>query len=297
MKQRLLALALSSVWMASAQDDVSFKSSVSLVHVDTEVLAKNGAVVNGLTLNDFRVFDEGREQRLVSMSSEKEPLDLILLFDISASMRPQIARVAAAARQAATHLRKGDRVAIMCFNIGIAVSTPFVEDMSQLALGVEGVLRLQFGGGTAIRYAINAAAERFGKEAYSGRRRAILVITDNAGMPANEMAVVRNIWDADTVVSGLIVASTGKGAIKGPNGGKLDPLAEKSGGDTVHPADPGPAFVEMIERLRSRYSLYYATPEGQAGTYHQIRVELAPEARAKYPNSRISAKQRYKLTR
>ncbi|MCU1326798.1 MAG: von Willebrand factor, type [Bryobacterales bacterium] len=296
MKYRLIALLLSAAWLATSQDDVSFRSGVSLVHVDTEVLSKRGEIVKGLALKDFRVFDEGREQKLISFSAEEQPLDLILLFDISASMRPNIAKVAAAARQAAAQLRRGDRVAIMCFNFDIAVSTPFVEDMSQVAVGVEGVLRLQFGGGTAIRYAVNAAAQRFTKEPYTGRRRAILVITDNVGAPASEIGVVHNLWDADAVVSALVVW-TGPKMPKGPGKGSVDPLAERSGGAVVRATDPGRGFVELIERIRSRYSLYYATPEGQPGTYHSIRVELGQDARSKYPNAKISTRQSYRLTR
>jgi VWFA-related protein len=295
MKLRLLALLTFASLAMTAQDDVSFRSGVSLVHVDTEVLSKSGEIVHGLTLNDFRVFDEGREQKLISMSAEEQPLDLILLFDISASMRPNIAKVAAAAREAAAQLRKGDRVAIMCFNLGIVVATPFVEDMSQVAIGVEGVLRLQFGGGTAIRYAVDAAAQRFMKEEHTGRRRAILVITDNVGMPSSETPVVHDLWDADVVVSALVVW-TGSKMPKGPGRGTVDPLAEKSGGDVVRSKDPGPSFVALIERIRSRYSLYYATPQGQPGTFHSIRVELASEARSKFPNAKISTRQSYRLT-
>ena len=286
-----LALALS----AGAQEDVSFRSDVSLVHVDTEVLDKDGRSVSGLAMTDFRIFDEGREQKIVSLSAEEQPLDLILLFDISASMRPHIQRVAVAARRAAARLRQGDRVAIMCFNTDIAISTPFVEDMGEVAVGVEGVLRLQFGGGTAIRASINAAAKRFLAEPKSGRRRAILVITDNVGMPANEAAVVRNLWDADAVVSALVV---GGGRVpRDARNGVVDPLAEKTGGDAVKSDDPGAAFVEMLGRIRSRYGIYYATPEGQAGTFHSIRVELAPAAHAKYPGTKISARRSYRLTR
>ena len=294
MAPKLLALALLSVLPGWAQDDPSFRSDVSLVHVDTEVLSKDGRIVNGLTLKDFRIFDEGREQKLLSMSAEEQPLDLILLFDVSGSMRPNIQKVAAAARTAAAQLRKGDRVAIMCFNLGITVSTPFVEDMDAVATGVEGVLRLRFGGGTAIRAAVNAAARRFMGEQKSGRRRAILVITDDVGMPANEMTVVRNLWEADTVVSALIVASKGP---KPKKNGMVGPLAEKSGGDAVKATDPGAAFVEMIQRIRSRYSLYYATPEGQPGTFHALRVELAADARAQNPAAKISARRSYQLSR
>lgn len=294
MVRRLLALGLFVACVIPAQEDVAFRSDVSMVHVDTEVLSKDGRIVRGLSQKDFRVFDEGREQKLVSISSEDQPLDLILLFDVSASMRPNIQKVAEAARHAAAQLRKGDRVAIMCFNLTITVSTPFVEDMDAVASGVEGVLRLRFGGGTAIRGAVNAAARRFIGEAKSGRRRAILVITDDVGMPANEMTVVRNLWEADAAVSALIVASKGPKPVKN---GTVGPLAEKSGGDTVKSGDPGAAFIAMIQRIRSRYSLYYLTPEGQPGTFHSIRVELGPEARAQNPSAKLSARRSYQLSR
>ncbi len=294
MARRLLALGLFVACLIPAQEDVAFRSDVSMVHVDTEVLSKDGRIVRGLSQKDFRVFDEGREQKLVSISSEDQPLDLILLFDVSASMRPNIQKVAEAARHAAAQLRKGDRVAIMCFNLTITVSTPFVEDMDAVASGVEGVLRLRFGGGTAIRGAVNAAARRFIGEAKSGRRRAILVITDDVGMPANEMTVVRNLWEADAAVSALIVASKGPKPVKN---GTVEPLAEKSGGDTVKSGDPGAAFIAMIQRIRSRYSLYYSTPEGQPGTFHSIRVELGPEARAQNPAAKLSARRSYQLSR
>ena len=77
----------------------------------------------------------------------------------------------------------------------------------------------------------------------------------------------------------------------------VGPLAEKSGGDAVKAADPGAAFVEMIQRIRSRYSLYYATPEGQPGTFHALRVELAADARAQNPAAKISARRSYQLSR
>ncbi len=294
MARSLVALSLLIARLAFAQDDPSFRSDVSLVHVDTEVLSKDGRIVSGLTLKDFRIFDEGREQKILSLSSEDQPLDLILLFDVSGSMRPNVQKVAEAARRATAQLRKGDRVAIMCFNLGVTVSTPFVEDIDAVATGVEGVLRLRFGGGTAIRAAIYSAAQRFIQEPKSGRRRAILVITDNVGMPGSEMTVVRNLWEADAVVSALIVSSKGAKPVKG---GMVDPLAEKSGGDTVKATDPGASFIEMIQRIRSRYSLYYATPEGQAGTFHSIRVELAPEAHAQNPGAKLAARRSYQLSR
>ena len=88
---------LCAVSMA-AQSAPMFRASVALVHVDAEVTL-DGRTLSGLTKDDFRVFDEQRPQTVVHFASEQEPLDLILLFDFSNSMRPVVQSVAAAARQ------------------------------------------------------------------------------------------------------------------------------------------------------------------------------------------------------
>ena len=94
---RLLCLFLLLGIPVSAQNNPTFQTGISLVHVDAEVLAKNGRVLTGFSKGDFRVFDEGEEQ----------PLDLVLLIDISRSMRHQVQKVAAAAHQALKELRTG----------------------------------------------------------------------------------------------------------------------------------------------------------------------------------------------
>lgn len=73
--------------LAYAQDTVTFRTGVSLVHVDAEVLAEDGHILTGFHREDFRVFDERKEQPILQFAAEEQPLDLILLFDISGSMR------------------------------------------------------------------------------------------------------------------------------------------------------------------------------------------------------------------
>jgi len=93
----------------AAQTAPIFRASVALVHVDAEVTL-DGRILSGLTKDDFRVFDERSPQTVVHFASEQEPLDLILLFDFSNSMRPVVQSVAAVARQGLQELRQGDRV-------------------------------------------------------------------------------------------------------------------------------------------------------------------------------------------
>jgi VWFA-related protein len=101
--------------IACGQSPPTFTARVSLVHVDVGVTGSDGRILTGLSQDDFRVLDEGQAQVITGFLAEEQPLDLILLFDISRSMRIQVANIARAAREAFRELRQGDRVAVMTF--------------------------------------------------------------------------------------------------------------------------------------------------------------------------------------
>lgn len=86
----LLSTSALGTTFQEQQPAPTFQASISLVHVDAEVLDRNGRVLTGCAKDDFRVFDEGQEQPIAVFAGYEEPLDLILLIDISGSMRHQV---------------------------------------------------------------------------------------------------------------------------------------------------------------------------------------------------------------
>jgi len=296
---RFLAFLLAAA--LSAQETPVFRTGVSQVHVDAEVLTADGRTVDGLTQDDFRVFDQGKEQRIVHFSAEEESLDLILLFDISGSMRIKVQRVAEASRLGLQELKPGDRVAVMVFNTRSREIAPFTDDLEAVQSTVQNqVLNLHFGGGTFIQQAVDDAAIRFHHEPHTQRRRAVLIITDNVGVRTrNTASVVEDFWESDALLSGLILKNrlqqvslyTSPLALAMTAG--MKGIAAKTGGDTIDGDDPGTAFQEAMHRIRARFSLYYAQPEAKPGSNRSIRVELAHDAAAKYPKYRIRARSGY----
>ncbi|HXS96220.1 MAG TPA: VWA domain-containing protein [Candidatus Limnocylindrales bacterium] len=298
------ALLFASI--AMAQDVPVFRSDVALVHVDAEVVSQDGRVLNGFTQAGFRVLDEKKPQSVAHFSETEELLDLILLFDISGSMKPKAAAVAAAAHEGLQELRPGDRVTVMVFNSRSRVVAPFSTDLAGVERSIqELVLAERFRGATFIQSALSNAATQFRAESRTGRRRAVLVITDNFGqLTRREETLLRELWEADAVVSGLIVRS---GAAKtfhsimqathpylyavevGIHG-----IADKTGGDFIESHAPGDDFHEAMRRLRTRYTLYYPLPDGATpGTARSIRVELSEQAAARYPKARLRARTGY----
>ena len=304
--RRTFPLFAVAVMMASAQESSVFRARVSLVHVDAEVVSQDGRILTGLSRNDFRVLDEGKEQAIVNFSADEQPLDLILLFDISGSMRPKVQAVGAAARQGLEELRPGDRVSVMVFNTRSRVVAPFSEDRDAIEHTVrEDVMALNFDGFTLIQKATDDAARRFFDQPRTQRRRAVLIITDNMGLRTRrEESVVRDFWEADALLSGLIIRDRAFqkvhtiGIVMAPQTLLLEAgmkgIAQKTGGDAISADDPGPAFVDMMHRIRSRYSLYYPAPAGKLGQIRTIRVELTADAQQRFPKARVRARHGYR---
>ncbi len=296
------ALALSTV--AAAQTTPTFRADVRLVHADAEVV-EDGRILTGFTKDDFRILDEGKPQPIVQFSAGEQALDLILLFDISGSMKLIVRQVAAASQQALRELREGDRVSVRVFNNRSREIAPFTSDLEAVRKTIEqDVLGLRFGGGTLIQAAAQAAALRFRGEPPSERRRAVLIITDNIGIRTrSEKAVVRDFWEADALLSGLLISNRGASTRRNvtlalspwmiPMMAGMKGIAEKTGGDSITTNDPGAAFTESMRRIRSRYSLYYAQPEAKPGAMRTLHIELSGDAAKQHPKARVRARTGY----
>jgi VWFA-related protein len=279
-----------------AQDAV-YRTDVSLVKVDAEVAGKNG-VIEDLRASDFLVLDNGQPQAIRYFSREEEPLDIILLFDISESMGPSIQKVASSARLAMSELHKGDRVAVMSFNTGVWTEAPFSSNLDALAGRlVERIRATHFAGGTYILSAVDQAAKYLHAQTAANRRRAVLIFTDDDGHGSTSPKIpTRDLWDADAVLCGLIIPAEPEAlrfalTIKGDD--YVEKVAEQTGGDVVHADPPGPAFRDMIMRLRKRYTLYYPMPAGKPGQTRRVSVDLSPAAKKRYPDATVLARKGY----
>src|SRR5581483_7727622 len=146
----------------AAPDDsgVVFHSDVALVRVDAQVVDSSNRAITGLTAQDFVLRENGKTQEIRNFESENMPLDVVLLLDVSASMRPHIQRIADAAHEALRVLQEGDRVAIMVFDRSTRTRMPFRSGVSNTEQELERLLNQEsFNGGTDItRGMLDAAA-------------------------------------------------------------------------------------------------------------------------------------------
>jgi Ca-activated chloride channel family protein len=292
--------------LAIAQEHGVFTTGVSLVHVDAEV-TDGMRLLTGFHKEDFKVFDNKQPQTILYLTQEETPLDLILLFDISGSMDPKLEKLARSAHAALAQLSQGDRVAVMVFSSDSTIVERFTDDMQAVEKTINEKVLGKAEGGTHILRAVSDAAAYFLREKRTERRRAVLIMTDNHGQPSGHRnTVVRDLWEADALLCGLELRSAGETAALGVrsvispgaafmNMENMTSVVEETGGDLIKAHDPGPDFENMISRLRLRYMLVYALPKGKPGEHRNIKVELSEDAKKKYPQARVKARDGYYL--
>jgi len=276
--------------VALAQEPV-FKTGVNLVRVDVEVLSGRDSI-RDLGTQDFVVKDQGKTMQVTHCAREEAPLDLMLLFDISGSMKPAITAVARGARRALSALRPGDRVAVSVVHGEVRRINELTDDPRDTESAIKyGVLAQKFTGATHLQEGILVTSVHLSATGRNERRRAVLLITDNEGdRTMEDDEVIDAAWKADTVICGLVV----KTGTRTPRGKKpVDKIAEKTGCEMMLSDTPEEGFVEMIRRLRSRYVLYYALPKTNAGERRDVEVELSRDARGRSGNPRILARKGY----
>jgi VWFA-related protein len=296
---------------AFAQEAV-FHSDVTWVRVDVQVWDRN-RVVNGLRKDDFIVYDEDRPQPVLYFGHETEPLDVLLLLDVSGSMHRYLEQMASTAREALHQLNPDDRVGVMLFARRAQVHEELTSDRAKVEAELKDAVNEKgLGSGTLINASILEAAGYLGKQvaAIQGQgprpgRRAILMMTDNMGLnyQVPDEKVLDGLFDADTVLNAIVV---GRGERPRPPkpGQYVNPdftpsdvfhLAGETGGEAVKADRADATFRWMMESIRSRYSLQYRVPDAAAGSFRRIKVDLSPNARERFPHAILRARSGYKV--
>jgi VWFA-related protein len=205
----------------AADDPVTFRSDVSLVRVDVQVLDRDNRAITGLQLEDFLLSENGQPRQIRNFVSENMPVDVLFLLDVSASMRPHVQRISTAAHQALRVLGDKDRVGIMVFDRATRVRLPFRNSRLDVEHEFEDLLKHEtFRGGTDITRGMMDAAEYIGRHGRPDARRAIVILTDDqTEFERNDEGVGRALDRADTVMSALIAPDAmGNMSRSGPGG-------------------------------------------------------------------------------
>ncbi len=179
-------------------DGEVIKVESRLVVVPVSVLDANGQSVLGLKAQDFRVAEDNKAQEIAQVGdAEKVPLEIALLFDISASTDAMFQfEQETAAKFLQEVMRPDDRATIFTIGEGAKIIQAR-ESAANSAIAIKSIQPT--GQQTAFYDSVNAAANYLQKNTPQGRRKVIVVISD--GDDTNS----RGILDAIFAVERKIV--------------------------------------------------------------------------------------------
>jgi Ca-activated chloride channel homolog len=271
-----------------------------------------GRLINDLTRNDFRVYEDNRLQPLSDLALRQVPVDVVLMVDASSSVASNLDDFRRAAEGFAARLQADDRISLIKFDDRVELLQDWTKSRFQLKRALN---RIEPGMFTRFNDALLLASrEQFGAVAKS--RRAIIVLSDGIDSgrgTANLEAALRGLIQAQVtvyVVSNTEISRANKRAeldqLLGSTGGaaqfnqlriedlreglrvldrseqNLAQLTEATGGRLYRPLtfDALEAtYAEVADELRHQYALYF-TPMNKArdGSFRRVRVETANPA-------------------
>jgi Ca-activated chloride channel family protein len=272
-------LALASFCLPA--QELTLRMDVRLVSVFVNVIDQNGAIVSGLTRENFALAEDGRPQQIAVFEHLSDlPLNLTLAIDTSGSVHKDMAEEADAAKRFAhALLRPQDQMSLLQFATEVRELTPFTNKVSQIDHGLG---QLHGDWATSLYDAICLASGRLGGK--EGRRVLVLVSDgdDTASNATYGKAVeqaLRNEVMIYSIIDVPIEASAGRDL-----GGEhaLITLAEQTGGKSFYVSDGGldKAFARVSDDLRTQYLLgYYPKNQEPGRAFHRIQVTI-PRAAA-----------------
>ncbi|HEX7314974.1 MAG TPA: VWA domain-containing protein [Pyrinomonadaceae bacterium] len=133
-------------------EDEVVRVNASLVTVPVSVLDRDGRFIGGLRQEDFRVLEDGVEQRIAYFAPVEQPFTVALVIDTSGSTRIKLEDIQEAAIAFLDQLRPADRVIVVSFDEQVRVLSEATSDRNQLRAAIR---RTRTGGGTRLYDAVD----------------------------------------------------------------------------------------------------------------------------------------------
>jgi Ca-activated chloride channel family protein len=262
-----------------AVPDEHLRVDASLVLVPVHAVSATGANVTDLAVANFRVFEDGVEQKVTYFSQDDAPLSVGLVFDSSGSMSNKIRKSATAAAAFFKTANASDEFFLVEFGERPKLLTPFTPDSDEV---YQKIAHTKAFGRTPLFDAIHLALIQM-KNAKNSRK--VIVILSDGG--DNRSRLTRGQIKGALVESDVQVYAMGifdpedlpKHSREEQNGPRLlDELAEHTGG-RVYPVGNLDELESISSRLgsalRSEYLLgYMSSNSNRDGKYRPIKVNV-----------------------
>ncbi|HVG38317.1 MAG TPA: VWA domain-containing protein [Pyrinomonadaceae bacterium] len=264
-------------------DDEVIRVASNLIVVPVSVTDAQGQAVQGLTVKDFRLIEEGQPREIVQLGDpEQVPVELALLVDVSGSTRNRFAfQREAAQRFLRQVLKPTDRATVFAID-----SQPRLEqtrtDAAQAAAKLASIEPTT--SPTAFYDTVADAARYLARSTPGRHRRVIIAISDGEDTFSENLktatAALSEVQRADTVFYSINPSGQALrlNLISRRGQSEMEVIANATGGAAFVPEaldDLEGVFNRIAAELRSQYLLeYYTKNQAPPGAFQRIKVQV-----------------------
>jgi Ca-activated chloride channel family protein len=301
-----LLLACAVTVLGASPQQPTFRGTTDAVRVFVTVTDGDGRLVTTLTRDQFEIRDEGKPQPITLFDNSPQPIQLVVMIDVSGSMEGNLPLLRAAADQLFARLLPGDGARVGTFGHDVEISPHFTNKRDELRSALPD--RISPDAPTPLWRAVDDAINTFGEE--SDARRVVLVLSDGKDSGpytfkqriVSQVDVIERARAEDVMIYAVAMRSRGNRPMQPGIGAAgmqammtadlpdpgLARVAEESGGGYTEirfGQDLGAAFARVADELHSQYLIGFAPPK-RDGKVHDIDIKVA--ARGMKPRARKS---------
>jgi Ca-activated chloride channel homolog len=259
------------------------RADVKVVLVPVTVTDELNRPINALSKEQFRVLEDGVEQKITSFVLEDGPVSIGLLFDSSGSMKNRIDASVSALKHVFQTTMPGDEFFLVQFSDDVQLLSGFTPEPDAIhrRLGY-----VQASGWTALLDAVALGVNQM--KSAGNPRKVLLVLSDGNDNNSRftEAEIRSRVMESDVRIFAIALSYRPR---------LLQRLAEETGGSVLvaHDINDLPDIVQRLSaEIRSQYLIGYS-PRNDArdGKFRRIKVELLQPAGA--PSLRASWRRGY----
>ncbi|MGA9528724.1 MAG: VWA domain-containing protein [Terriglobales bacterium] len=256
----------------------TISKAVDEVRLNFTVTDKNGKFIKALRAEDFDLLDNLHPPEHINhfQANTESPLRVVMLFDISSSIRYRFDFEQKAANHFLKHvLRPGvDQASIISFGSEVTEVQSMTGDINKLTFAVS---HLQPGGDTALHDAvIRASRDLHSQFSPYDARKIIIILSDGADTTSHAKAKDCNAAAIASEASILVVDASVPSERNSPGQIFLRKMALNSGGFVLPAREDSElkaAFKTIAGVLRNQYALSYKPSDFQRdGGFRSVKL-------------------------
>jgi Ca-activated chloride channel family protein len=259
----------------------NIRIDTTLVLIPVTVTDPMNRFVTGLEKENFRLFEDKKEQDISQFSSEDAPLSVGVIFDCSGSMGHKLEKSRLAVSQFFKTANPEDEFFLVQFNDTANLVQPFTRNLEEIQ---NRLTFTQSKGRTALLDGVYLGLHEMKRG--KNPRKALLIISDggdnNSRYTENEIKDLVKEADTQIYAIGIYEDAGARGRTPEEASGPalLTEIAEQTGGRqySVDNLNELPDVAAKIGvELRNQYVLGYSPLNAQRdGKYHHVLVKIVP---------------------